>query len=145
MATATSLLSPGGDGGVLVLEGPSLADAAALSSRLRDLAKIESRDHAEAIGVEIRIGIHYGHITHYVNARGVERPTGIDVFIADDIAGDAHARAQNGIILTRLLADSLAGGSQAELDALFEPLPPLASGPAAGLERFVQRSAADSS
>lgn len=44
MATATALLSPGGDGGVLVLEGPSLADAAALSSRLRALARIESRD-----------------------------------------------------------------------------------------------------
>jgi class 3 adenylate cyclase len=137
---AAAQLSPGGDGGVLVLEG--LANAAAFAARLRELAEIESLDHAEAIAVKTRIGVHYGQVTDYVNARGITRPTGRDLFIADEIAGDSHARDHSGIVVTRQLADSLAGGSTTRLTAEFEPLPPLTSGPAAELERFVQRTAA---
>jgi class 3 adenylate cyclase len=145
MQTATALLSPGGDGGVLVLDGLNLPDAAAIASRFQSLTEIESLDYAEAVAIEIRIGVHYGPVAHYVNARGIERPTGLAVFVADEIAGDEHARSRKGVILTRLLADSLAGGSSQRLASKFERLPKLTSGPASGVERLVQRSATDPS
>jgi hypothetical protein len=78
MQVATALLSPGGDGGVLVLDRVNLSAAAMIASR---------------------------------------------------IAGDEHARSRNGIILTRLLADSLAGGSSQRLASEFAPLPRLTAGP----------------
>jgi hypothetical protein len=83
-------------------DGVNLPDAAAIASRLQSLTEIESLDRAEAIAVEIRIGVHYGPVAHYVNARGIERPTGLAVFVAEDIASDEHARSRKGIILTRL-------------------------------------------
>ena len=138
MQAATALLSPGGDGGVLVLEGVNLLDAAGIASRLQLLTELESLGHDESIAVEIRIGVHYGPVSRYVNARGIERPTGLAVFVADEIAGDEHARSRRGIILTYLLADSLAGGSNQRLASEFERLPKLTSGPASGVARFVK-------
>jgi class 3 adenylate cyclase len=138
MQVATALLSPGGDGGVLVLEGVPPADVAAIALRLQALTEIESLDHDEAIAVETRIGVHYGPVVYYMNARGIERPTGLAVFVADEIAGDEHARSRKGIALTRLLADSLAGGGSQRLASEFEQLPKLTSGPANGVERFVK-------
>ena len=138
MQAAMALQSPGGDGGVLALDGVSLSEAAMIASRLQALSEIESLDHSEAIAIEIRIGVHYGQVVRYVNAHGIERPTGLALFAADDIAGDEHARSRKGIILTRLVADSLAGGSSQRLATEFEPLPRLTTGPASGVERFVK-------
>ncbi len=144
MPSETALLSPGGDGGVIVLPGLPLAEAASIASRLRGLTEIESIDSSDTTAVATRIGVHYGQITDYVNARGVVRPTGLDIFLADGIAGDAHARGKDDIIITRLVADSWVAGSNARLASEFEQLPPMASGPAAGVERFVRLSGAPS-
>jgi hypothetical protein len=123
MQAAAALLSPGGDGGVLVLDGMNLSDAATVAGRLQSLTEIASLDHAEAITVATRIGVHYGHVANYTNARGIQRPTGLSVFIADEIAGDEYARSCKGIIVTRLVADTLAGGSNQRLNSEFEILP----------------------
>jgi class 3 adenylate cyclase len=141
MQAGTALLSPGGDGGVLVLEGVNLPDAAAIAARLQVLAEIESRDHHEDIAVALRIGVHYGPVMHYTNARGISRPTGLAVFIADEIAGDEHARSRHGVILTHLLAECVAGGSHQQLESEFEKIRALTSGPANGLDRFVKTDA----
>jgi hypothetical protein len=103
------------------------------------LTEIESRDHLAAIAVAIRIGVHYGQITHYVNARGIQLPTGSELFTADEIAGDDHARARDSVIFTHKLADSLADGSVEAMQQAFEELPALPSGPAKGVRRFVKR------
>jgi hypothetical protein len=84
---------------------------------------------------------HYGPVAHYLNARGISRPTGLTVFVADEIASDDHARSRMGIIFTRLLVDSLTAGSNQRLASEFEALPRPTTGPASGLDRFVQRSA----
>ena len=63
------------------------------------------------------------------------------MFVTDEIASDDHARSRKGIIFTRLLADSLTAGSNQRLASEFEALPRPTSGPASGVDRFVQRSA----
>lgn len=130
-AQASMLLSPGGDGGVLVLDGVKPAQAANIAFELHKLTEIESRDHDDPIAVRLRIGVHYGHVTSYRNARGLTRPTGRDVFVADEIASDEHARKAPGVILTKKVADSVAGGS-----AAFQPLPACPQGPAFNVERY---------
>jgi class 3 adenylate cyclase len=138
MQVGAALLSPGGDGGVLVLEAVGLTDAASIAARLQSLTEIESLGRDEAIAVDIRIGVHYGQVMHYVNARGIERPTGLALFAADEIAGDKAARSLHGIVLTRLVASHTAGGSDERLASEFKRLPKLASGPASGVDRFVK-------
>jgi class 3 adenylate cyclase len=137
-----ALLSPGGDGGVLVLRGVSLREAAQIATTLRDLSEVESLGQSDAIEVKVRIGVHYGPVFEYRNARGISRPAGIEVFVADEIASDEHARQKKDVIVTRHLADSTAGGSREQLAVLFEELPALTEGPAAGIARFVRRGAA---
>lgn len=139
MANSTALISPGGDGGVLVVPGLAVQDGAVIASRLRELSITESLEHAEAIAVAPRLGVHYGQICSYVNARGSMRPTGIALFAADDIAGDTLAKKKEGIVITRLIADAITGGSNARLVSEFEMLDQINSGPASTLERFVQR------
>jgi hypothetical protein len=140
-----ALVSPGGDGGVVVLRDVSLPQAAQIAERLRDLAQNESIGHSEAIAVKIRIGAHYGPVTEYRNARGVLRPAGLELFVADEIAGDELARKKNDIIVTHHLAESIANGSHEERAAIFEELPPLTKGPAAEVKRFVRRDPKDTS
>jgi len=138
-APMPALLSPGGDGGVVALRGLSLSDAGQVAERLRTLANSESLGHSDSIAVRLRIGVHYGHITDYQNARGIARPAGLELFVADEIAGDDVARTKKDIIVTNHLADAIANGNQEELSSIFEELPRLSKGPAAGVPRFVRR------
>lgn len=135
-AQASALLSPSGDGGVFVLAGVRPAQAADIASELYKFIEIESRDHADPITGSFRVGAHYGQVTSYHDARGLTRPAGLEVFVADEIASDEHARRLPGVILTKMVADSVAGGSAEQSHLKFEPLPVRTQGPAANIKRY---------
>lgn len=118
----TSYLSPGGDGGVLVMPDLRLTDGARFCQELSELAEIENRDLARSINVTMRIGVHYGRITTFKSADGQLRPVGRDLFVADAIAGDAIARRRPGVIMTKQIAKALAGGSNEHFRDRFDAL-----------------------
>jgi hypothetical protein len=99
----TFYFSPGGDGGILVLQGevqktPRIYVETAF--RLIKALEIESDYKDSRIAVKSRVGIHYGDIYLYESADGQARPTGLNCFIADAIASDKLAREKGGIVIT---------------------------------------------
>ena len=131
--------SPGGDGGILVLTQISQADAYAVANDLAKLLSIESDHHTSMTKVQSRIGLHYGQVALYENAEGLLRPTGLDLFVADEIAGDDVARQGTGVVFTEPLKESIGEGSIKDFDREFEELPALHHGPAAHIKRFRRR------
>lgn len=97
-----SVISPGGDGGVIVFRMPKGMALALAGQFQRELAEAANFTGPE-IDPMCRIGVHYGKVQLYQTAGGIWRPTGIEVFIADEIAGDQEARKHNGVIYTNAI------------------------------------------
>jgi class 3 adenylate cyclase len=108
------LLSPGGDGGLIVMQGAKEAGYELAKRFLRRL-KIEDVDKLESIFVDCRIGVHYGSVAIYQNAEGVSRPTGPVCFEADALAADEAARDAGGIVFSEVIAETVSGGSEESL------------------------------
>ena len=118
------LLSPGGDGGVVVMQGPKDAGYELAKRFLRRL-KIEDMGKLASIFVDCRIGVHYGSVAIYPNAEGVSRPTGPVCFEADALASDAAAREAGGIVFSQAIAETVSGGSEESLERDWRELVPL--------------------
>jgi class 3 adenylate cyclase len=137
----TSYLSPGGDGGVLVMPELRLTEGARFCQELSELSAIENRDLAQPINLTMRIGVHYGRITTFMSADGQMRPIGRDLFVADAVAGDAIARRRPGVIITKQIAKALAGGSDEHFRDRFDVLDAGEAGTLLDdVDRYVYRS-----
>ncbi len=131
--------SPGGDGGLLVLQtkpGIALGEYIGIAFELIEKLKVESDNKDSNIDVKSRVGIHYGSISLYTNAEGVQRPTGLTCFIADEIASDALAKQKGGIVVTNSIKGSLFGGSEQRFQSEYELLEPLHKGT---IQRYVKK------
>ena len=132
--------SPGGDGGIVVLQGTKQAGFV-LAERLTRLLHVESAGREKKIQVHTRIGIHYGPVVLYQNAAGVLRPTGRVCFVADAVASDQTPTESphRAVVITDAFIDAVAEGSRELFAREFEEMRPLSHGPAKGLRRFIRR------
>ncbi len=145
-AGAETYYSPGGDGGVLVLAlgengAGDIHEAFEAAKRLVGALDLQSVVQSKGTDVRCRVGLHYGFAHLFKAADGQWRPTGPDVFIADDVIGDEVAKANmraGGLIVTQALRGAFFGGSTARFDAEFRQIPHVADGPARGLDRYVR-------
>ncbi len=132
--------SPGGDGGILVLQtkpGIALDEYIDIAFKLIKKLEVESDNRDSNIDVKSRVGIHYGPISLYTNAEGTQRPTGLTCFIADEIASDALAKQKGGLVITNEIKDSLCDGSKERFQSEYESLEPLHKGT---IQRYVKKS-----
>lgn len=97
--------SPGGDGGVLSINGiaphDALQIALELAGKLTDASETRSKDAS----TWARIGVHYGQTYVYPNAEGIQRPTGHALFAADALTGDKAARRWDSIVVSGALIE----------------------------------------
>ncbi len=134
-------LSPGGDGGVLSLTQVPLGRAFGLATELASLLEAADTTQAEDAPVRARIGVHYGQVLPYENAEGVARPTGLSLFDADGLAGDAEARRYDTVVVSGALIES-AGLSAGKLTASrFQEIAPLVTLYPTTIRRFVPKDA----
>jgi NACHT domain len=136
--------SPGGDGGIIFLpirEGNSPEEYVQVALDLIECLEIESDNKDPNINVVSRVGIHYGVISIYQNAEGIRRPTGLNCFIADQIASDDLAKKKGGIVITENIKDSLFSGSQNRFALQYELLDTLKEGAARTVKRYVKTRA----
>jgi hypothetical protein len=135
--------SPGGDGGILVLEGEPLKSPRVYIDTAFDLIRgleIESDYKDEKIAVKSRVGIHYGDVYLYNSAEGVPRPTGLNCFVADAIASDKIARESGGIVVTESIKDIMVSRVGRErFDQEYGDLSSIAEGPSNGMNRYFKR------
>lgn len=125
---AQFFFAPGGDGGLIVFgasDGYGKRELYATACSLSEILAVESEDRRRPIQVDCRIGLHYGPVQLYLNAEGVKRPTGQVCFVANEVAGDQHAKAHEGIVVTSAFREIIAHGSDRRLADEFEALPPL--------------------
>jgi hypothetical protein len=140
-ASAGISFSPGGDGGVLVLTQVPLERAFGLARDLATLLEAASTTQAAEAPVRARIGVHYGQVHAYLNAEGVQRPTGLSLFEADALAGDAEARRYDAVVISGALIESASHGArQIEADR-FQRIAEIKTQQGTTLLRFVPREA----
>lgn len=130
--------SPGGDGGILVFRGDSKKYINTALEFVALLA-VESDNKDPNIDVKSRVGLHYGVVNLYRNAEGIERPTGLICFIADEIASDKLAKKRVGIVITEPIKGLLFAGSETRFQQEYESLESLKNGVAKNLKRYVKR------
>lgn len=135
------LLSPGGDGGIFVVTGSSvaLANAVALSRQLHEWAEAESRGVQSRRAIQPRVGVHYGQVLRYINTYGVPRPFGLDLFAADDLANDEEARQYGGVVMSKDIAEAVANDDAEYLNENFDELSPVSGGRLRRYARKVDR------
>jgi hypothetical protein len=135
--------SPGGDGGVIVLQAEKRSGYQ-LAERLAKLLQIESAGRDDRIHVRTRIGVHYGPVYLYTNAVGVLRPIGHVCFVADAIASDQTSvgSSSRSVVFSEAFLDIVTDGSREYFVREFEELPALSGGPAKNIKRFVRREIA---
>ena len=135
--------SPGGDGGILVLEGEPLQSPRVYIDTAFDLIRgleIESDYKNEKIAVKSRVGIHYGDVYLYSSAEGVPRPTGLNCFVADAIASDKIARESGGIVITESIKDMMVSRvGRGRFDQEYGDLSSIAEAPSNGMKRYFKR------
>jgi hypothetical protein len=133
--------SPGGDGGVLSLTQVPLGRAFGLATDLAGLLEAAGTTQAADAPVRARIGVHYGQVLPYENAEGVARPTGLALFDADGLAGDAEARSYDAIVVSGALIESASDGARKLEASRFQEIAPLVTPHEATIRRFVPRDA----
>lgn len=132
-------MSPGGDGGILVVTRMNPNDVAHVPERLRELGAIASIDMGPSVSARVRVGVHYGMVTFYKTADGTERPSGRALLVADAVAGDDLARAYDGVIMTYEIVDAVVTGSRDRLKEMFDEIPESDDAVLKGVRRFVRR------
>jgi len=133
--------SPGGDGGVLSLTQVPLGRAFGLATELASLLEAAGTTQAEDAPVRARIGVHYGQVLPYENAEGVARPTGLSLFDADGLAGDAEARRYDAVVVSGALIESAALGAGKLTASRFQEIAPLVTPYPTTIRRFVPSDA----
>jgi class 3 adenylate cyclase len=134
--------SPGGDGGVLSLTQVPPARAFGLASDLALLLEAAGTTQSPDAPVRARLGVHYGQVLPYENAEGVARPTGLALFDADGLAGDAEARRYDAIVVSGALIESAADGARKLEASRFQEIAPFVTPHETTIRRFVPRDAA---
>ena len=117
--------SPGGDGGVLVFTDLDKKPVYDLAKNFAERLLIESQNKSSLISAECRIGLHYGTILLYENAQSYLRPTGEDIFIADDLMADKDIRTKGNFIFTQEFKSAVSGGDDRFFSQIFQSLPAL--------------------
>ncbi|KAF0250165.1 MAG: hypothetical protein FD167_431, partial [bacterium] len=117
--------SPGGDGGVIVLTDLEKKPVYDLAKNFAEKLTIESQNKNSLISVECRIGLHYGTILLYYNAEENLRPTGDDIFIADDLMADKEITTKGNFIFTQEFKSTVSGGDNNYFNQHFQQLPDL--------------------
>jgi class 3 adenylate cyclase len=143
LGPASSLyFSPGGDGGIIVLEVSKRFGHQA-AERMTTQLLVESLGKDERVQVHTRVGIHYGPVNVYRNAGGVLRPTGPVCFIADAIASDQKPGGSrpSSVVFSEVFRDVVGEGNNEFFSQAFKELPPLPNGPAKGIKRFIRQPA----
>lgn len=136
---AELFLSPGGDGGVVGLLSTK-EKVFSLAIELSENLLTESYLRTEAASVEARVGVHYGEVSLYVNAMGVERPIGIEIFRADNMIGDSVARRHSGMIVGSAFEDAISRGSSRRFEELFVEIEPITNADGEPVvRRFIKR------
>jgi hypothetical protein len=136
--------SPGGDGGVLAFVGDGLDSAHAVNAcrLLQQWGSRESNATGEGRDLTLRLGVHFGFVQTYASAHGIRRPTGRDLFIADQIAGDDHARKVRETIMTHPVALPFVDGNERSLATDYIQLPELTGlGGSQPVLRYARREA----
>jgi tetratricopeptide (TPR) repeat protein len=140
---ATRLLfSPGGDGGVLAIEGAHASQAHRIAEELEMRLDVASWSKASDTAARARIGLHYGRVLLYENAEKITRPTGPALFDADALAGDDAARNHDSIVFSEPLIQVASHGSRKYQAQEFEKIDDLASAQGHPIRRYVRRGSA---
>jgi MinD-like ATPase involved in chromosome partitioning or flagellar assembly len=134
--------SPGGDGGVLSLTQVPLGRAFGLATDLASLLEAAGTTQSAGAPVRARIGVHYGQVLPYENAEGVSRPTGLALFDADGLAGDAEARRHDAVVVSGALIESASDGARKLEASRFQEIAPMVTPHETTIRRFVARDAA---
>jgi GUN4-like len=132
--------SPGGDGGILVfrVNSNSLKQYVNTALDFVELLEVESDNKDSNIDVKSRVGLHYGVVNLYHDAEGIERPTGLICFIADEIASDELAKNNGGIVITDQIKGILFSGSNTRFEQEYKSLECLKNGVAKDVNRYVK-------
>ncbi|KAF0249544.1 MAG: hypothetical protein FD167_1051 [bacterium] len=117
--------SPGGDGGVLVFTDLEKKPVYDLAKNFAEKLLIESQNKSSLISAECRIGLHYGTILLYENAQGYLRPTGEDIFIADDLMADKDIKKLGSFVFTQEFKSAVSGGDDRFFFQIFQSVPAL--------------------
>ncbi len=117
--------SPGGDGGVLVFTDLDKKPVYDLAKNFAERLLIESQNKSSLISAECRIGLHYGTILLYENAQGYLRPTGEDIFIADDLMADKDIKKLGSFVFTEEFKSAVSGGDDRFFFQIFQSVPAL--------------------
>jgi len=131
------IFSPGGDGGLLILPIAKTRGHEIAENIIKSLG-IESNNLAEGADAKSRVGIHYGQVSIYTNADGVERPTGRVCLMADAIANGVTESA--GVVISEEFTDTVTGGNQRLFKQQYIELSPAKIG-SSSVERYARRSA----
>lgn len=130
--------SPGGDGAVVALIGLHPEIGYTIADRLATKLMVASGLNAHAANVEVRIGLHYGHVFTYDNAESIPRPTGVAVFDTDAIVADKTAE-RSTVVVSESLIEPASLGSRDYLNKNFEPLTPLKRPHDRTIKRYARR------
>jgi len=137
----TLYFSPGGDGGIIVLQTKKREGYEA-AERIAQLLQVESQGRHEQVQAVSRIGLHYGPVYLYNNAVQLVRPTGQVCFVADSLASDLAVSTipREMVVFSEAFIDIAAEGSKEFFRLNYEEISQLQEGPAKGLRRFVKRA-----
>lgn len=113
METSPSMFSPGGDGGTFWIACNEAAGVQ-LAIRLVDLLRVAALHRARPTDPIPRVSLHYGSVKLYVNADGLERPTGNHLVFAAALIEQKHEGAKipaGQLVVSEGIGRSATGGS----------------------------------
>lgn len=116
-------LSPGGDGGWLLLPVDEVSKDRGyqFAERIVSAFAVEDDNKSATAGALSRVGLHYGPVVLYMDAEGAWRPTGPTCFIADMLAGDTIEGS--GLVISGEFESIPTFGSRSRFQAEYRSLP----------------------
>ena len=134
------IMSPGGDGAILIVTGMTLAEAYNFANDIHDKLDVLDRLRTGDAGTSVRVGVHYAGIAVYTDRTGIKRGTGAALFIADDLANDEMGKNENAVVFSSIFKGIAAHGDDDLFGERFRMLGPLVSSTGIVVERFVKKS-----
>lgn len=137
------IMSPGGDGAILIVTGMSLSEAYNFANDVHDKLNVLDRLRTEDAGTSVRVGVHYAGVAVYLDGTGTKRGTGAALFIADDLANDEKGREEDVVVFSSIFKSVAAHGDESLFRERFRVLTPLMSSTGIQVERFVRKEKSD--
>lgn len=134
------LLSPGGDGGIIMISGMTLENAYNFANGIHEKLGVLDRLRTKDAGSAVRVGVHYSGIAVYTDANGVRRGIGTSLFVADALANDEKGRQEESVVYSNEFKKIASHGDNQLFEENFKQLDSIKTETGFVVDRFAKKA-----